>query len=125
MDQPPASPAGFDVIEKRDTELLLKLNTTLYPDDVIFRAVYTFTGRCTVLLDRVGPDHVLVQFSGGESLALSSLAGEFANELINQRVRADIANETRAIRELIVAQAFAEADLGPLKMPTDGHLTSS
>jgi His-Xaa-Ser system protein HxsD len=42
---------------------------------------------------------------------LHSLAGEFSNELINQRVRLQIASETRAIRELIVAQAFAEADL--------------
>ena len=32
------------------------------------------------------------------------------NELINQRVRTDVARETRAIRERIVAQAFAEAD---------------
>ena len=34
-----------------------------------------------------------------------------SNELINQRIRLDIAAETKSIRELIVAQAFAEADL--------------
>jgi hypothetical protein len=39
------------------------------------------------------------------------VVGEFSNELINQQVRRDVANETKAVRELIVAQAFAEADL--------------
>jgi len=125
MAQTPASASGLDIIDRRDTELILKLNNTLYSDEIIFRAVYSFTGRCTILLDRIDPDHVLVHFTGGEPSALSSLVGEFANELIDQRVRADVANETRAIRELIVAQAFAEADLPPLKLPPDGQLTGS
>ena len=42
---------------------------------------------------------------------MNELAGEFSNELVNQKVRLDVAAETKAIRELIVAQAFAEADL--------------
>jgi His-Xaa-Ser system protein HxsD len=58
------------------------------------------------------PQNVRVRFASKSSDgALSITAAEFSNELVNQRVRLDIANETRSIRELIVAQAFAEADL--------------
>jgi len=42
---------------------------------------------------------------------LSEVIGEFTNELLNQQVRTDISRETRAIREMIVAQAFKESDL--------------
>jgi His-Xaa-Ser system protein HxsD len=58
------------------------------------------------------PQIIAVRFASKSSdSALSITAAEFSNELVNQRVRLDIANETRLIRELIVAQAFAEADL--------------
>jgi len=42
---------------------------------------------------------------------LTLIAGEFSVALIDERVRRDIAAETMSIRELIVAQAFAEADI--------------
>ena len=125
MNQPSDAMSGVDVLEQKEGKLVLRLNSTLYPDAIIFRAAYSFTGRCTILLDRLDSDHVIAKFSGGEATPLESLVGEFANELIGQRVRADIANETRAIRELIVAQAFAEADLGPRRLPTDEHLKTS
>lgn len=55
---------------------------------------------------------MLVRITGKKSdLDLNTLAGEFSNSLIDERVRRDIAIETMSIRELIVAQAFAEADL--------------
>jgi His-Xaa-Ser system protein HxsD len=41
----------------------------------------------------------------------AAIAGEFSNALLEQSLRSRIAEETRAIRELIVAQAFCEGDL--------------
>ena len=58
------------------------------------------------------PDEIVVEFrakNNGEDL--QRIIGEFGNELINQRIRAGLSRETKTIRELIVAQAFAEADL--------------
>jgi hypothetical protein len=40
---------------------------------------------------------------------LEELVGSFANELVAQQLRVDIARETKTIRELIVARAFADA----------------
>jgi His-Xaa-Ser system protein HxsD len=86
-------------------------DTRLYSENVIFRVCHSFTARCFLAVTQLGDNQVRVNFTpraGGETL--ESLTLEFGNELINQRVRAEVADETRNIRELIVAQAFAEAD---------------
>lgn len=93
--------------------LVVCVNLSVYPLDALFRVCYWFTDRCYLFLtvDEAN-SAVTVHFSKKSPDAdLGVIAGEFSNELINQRVRRDVAEETRAIRELIVAQAFAEADL--------------
>lgn len=79
------------------------VDLSIYPLDVVKRAAYALSGRCFITFERRG-ETLLVQL-------LQDLEGEFANALLEQSLRAAIAEETRGIRELIVAQAFAEADL--------------
>lgn len=101
------------VREFSDNELQVCVNLELYTRDALFRVCYVFTDRCYLFLEpKDAGDEVIVHFSRKTSTTdLSGIAGEFANELINQRIREEIARETRTIQELIVAQAFAEADL--------------
>ena len=104
----------FSWVEKlTDETLQICVSLDLYPLEALFRVCYSFTDRCYLFLEHTeAPDVVKVHFGSkvpGSDLAI--IAGEFSNELINQRVRLDIARETKPIRELIVAQAFAEADL--------------
>jgi len=95
-----------------DQSLRLCVNLDLYPLEVLFRVCYWFTDRCYLFLSSEHSSSVTVHFAKKTIEAdLSTIAGEFSNELINQRVRFDIAAETRSIRDLIVAQAFTEADL--------------
>ncbi len=85
------------------------VDTKLYSLEALFRACYVFTDRCYVFLSEAGPDSVCVELRASDgTTTLDDLAGRFANELINQRVRADIALETQSIRELIVARALGE-----------------
>jgi His-Xaa-Ser system protein HxsD len=93
--------------------LCISVDTDLYSVDALFRVCYVFTDRCYLFLQpQIGSSVVNVRFTSKRSdCDLTTLAGDFANELINQRVRRDIASETKTVRELIVAQAFAEADL--------------
>jgi His-Xaa-Ser system protein HxsD len=74
---------------------------------------YLFTDKCYLFLQPQDPNSIVqVKFSRKKPDAdLSLIAAEFSNELINQKVRLDVAAETQAIRELIVAQAFAESSL--------------
>lgn len=96
-----------------DDSLCICVDTAVYSLDALFRVCYAFTDRCYLFLrPEDGSTVIKVTFTlKTPGCDLPSLAGEFANELINQRVRLQVAAETRAVRELIVAQAFAEADL--------------
>ena len=102
----------FSTVERHPDHLVLGVPSKVYSEAALFRACYLFTGRCYLFLRPGAGDVVLVEFRRKKIDAdLDALIGEFANELIAQKLRADLAHETRAIREIIVAQAFAEADL--------------
>jgi His-Xaa-Ser system protein HxsD len=93
--------------------LVIGVDVSIYPLEALFRTCYRFTDRCYIFLWR--PEDISaveVRFTRkGPDSDLNQIAGEFSNELIDQKVRLDVAAETKGIRELIVAQAFAEADL--------------
>jgi His-Xaa-Ser system protein HxsD len=96
-----------------EDSLVVAVNCELYSREALFRVCYLFTDRCYLfLVQEEASPVVLVRFSRKKpDIDLNQMAGEFSNELINQKVRLDVAAETKVIRELIVAQAFAEADL--------------
>lgn len=99
--------------EATDESLCICVDTAVYSTEALFRVCYSFTDRCYLFLQPENNSPVInVRFAKREvDCDLAALAGEFSNELINQKVRLQIASETSTIRELIVAQAFAEADL--------------
>lgn len=105
----PGATAGDPPVE------VLRVDTSLYTLEALFRACYAFTDRCYLFLRRSGPAEVTVEFRPRQTgTSLPELVGAFCNELVDQRVRADLARETSRIRQWIVAQAFVEADLpGP------------
>lgn len=93
-------------------ESTLTVDTQIYGPEALFRACYAFTDRCYLFLREAGPSKVTVFFRKRQSpRTLEVLMEEFVNELIDQRLRALLAAETKVVREMIVAQAFAEADL--------------
>lgn len=96
-----------------DRTLTLEVDTAIYSLEALFRVCYTFTDRCYLFLEPATKDKsVVVRITGKKPDSdLDAVAGEFSNALIDERVRRDIATETMSIRELIVAQAFAEADI--------------
>ncbi len=88
------------------------IDLELYPEDAIFRACYKFTDRCYVRLERSGERTVMAEFRAKDGKSdIDAIVGEFANELIDQRLRMDLARETKAVRDLIVSQAFVEGML--------------
>jgi His-Xaa-Ser system protein HxsD len=107
-----------------DDSLVMAVNADLYSREALFRVCYLFTDRCYLFLSQDEDSPVVqVRFNRKSSgTDLNEVAGEFSNELINQKVRLDVAAETKTIRELIVAQAFAEADLFGGGDPGAGYL---
>ena len=81
----------------------------LYPKDAIYGAAYVFIDRCYVHLDRPadGKISVTLRLKAGSTAALTELAGELENELLAQAWRRQIADEGRAVVELIATRALA------------------
>jgi His-Xaa-Ser system protein HxsD len=95
-----------------DGSISIVIDRSIYPVDVVSRTCYAFTARAYVFMTPCGESSVRVDIApkqaGGD---IAAIAGEFGNLLLEQSLRARIAEETRSIRELIVAQAFCEGDL--------------
>jgi His-Xaa-Ser system protein HxsD len=96
-----------------EAALSVPVDSSIYSVSAILRTAYWFTDRCYILVTRDEPGHYCVHFSPkpDEQVDLASLVGEFTNSLLDQQLRVELAAETRGVRELIVAKAFAEGDL--------------
>ncbi|HYC59177.1 MAG TPA: His-Xaa-Ser system protein HxsD [Thermoanaerobaculia bacterium] len=92
-----------------DRVVVLRVDETLYPLDAIYGAAYIFIDRCFVLLSRPADQQVDVRLKTKEAATeaeLEKLAGEFANELLNQALRHKLAVATMPIREQYMSRAF-------------------
>jgi His-Xaa-Ser system protein HxsD len=100
-------------VQTNDDGLSICIDLAVYPLDVVLRACHAFTARCYVFAHDVHQGMVVVDFAARDDAdtSLRDLVGQFSNALLDHRLRAQIAAETQTIRELLVAQAFCEADL--------------
>ena len=92
-----------------DRNIQFELDEELYPLDSIYGASYIFIDRCYVFLTRPRDQFVTVRLRRREPAdeeTMMALAGEFANELLNQVLRQRIARSTSGIREQYMARAF-------------------
>lgn len=89
-----------------------EINLSVYSLEAVMKTCYLFLDQCYLFIEPNGEDKVKVYFSSqnsDEDLAL--IIGEFSNRLLWQETRQRVSDETRAVRELIVDQAFAEAGI--------------
>jgi His-Xaa-Ser system protein HxsD len=115
----PASPLPMNSLPRgvsqrfEDGALRVSLPLEVYGLPALFRACYRLTDHSFVYLSppQGGLIEVTLIAKTGQVTDTDQLAGRFLNDLIDQRLRVDIGEETRAIRELIVAQAFAAVDV--------------
>lgn len=85
------------------------LDESVYPRDAVYGAAYLFVDRCFLFLTRPAEDRIEVRLKPKEESSgatLEKLAGEFANELLNQVVRLRVGESTAQIREYYMAKAF-------------------
>ena len=100
------------ILSAKDGKLVLRLDKSLYPLDVIYGAAYIFIEKAYVLLGRDG-NAVVVEIAAKDedvdAKALRAMVGEFSNELLSQTLRRRITRENKNILETIVSQALAGA----------------
>ena len=90
-------------------KLSLTIDEQIYPRDAILGAAYLFLDRCYLFMRRPADQQLAVEIKGKNPLSqpeLEALAGEFANELLNQVIRCRVSDSTAKIREYYMARAF-------------------
>ena len=115
----PVAPAPEAVLPKgaayhfEDGALRLSITLSIYTVEAILRSCYWLTDRCYAFLSKPDPNTIEITLASksGEQQATDALAWTFLNDLIDQQLRIEIGRETGAIREMIVAQAFADVDV--------------
>ncbi|MCB1033737.1 MAG: His-Xaa-Ser system protein HxsD [Acidobacteria bacterium] len=92
----------------------LEVDTSVFEVPALIRACYRLTERWYLFLARreEEPSRIVVSFwpriKGHDA---GRAAQELGNELIDQQLREDLSRRMQGVRELILAQAFAEGDL--------------
>ena len=82
-----------------------KLNKQLYDKKTIFKAAYSFTDIAYIHLDMDDKYYIVDIEMKADDNVLSEK--DFVNELLTQKVREYINDDTKNIRELIMARAYA------------------
>lgn len=91
---------------------VITVDTAVYGLTAILKSAYLFTGRAFLHLQRVGDDQVEVRIRPKQAGSdPDDMAGDFLNDLIDQRLREIVGRETQAARDLIVAHALSKTAL--------------
>lgn len=97
--------------EQKETSI--ELDTAVYRLNAIKKAAYRFGDRCQIEIATAGEGRVRVTLRSHplRPAALELLAGELRNEVLDQELREVVAQETEAVRNLILAQAFSKTSI--------------
>ena len=103
------------VLRRSPHELVLAVDAPLYAEDVVFKCFYWYGDKYNVTINRSADGHDLVvtlATKGGllSDAALSQLESMVQRDLIDFKTRDIVAKETRIVRELLIAKAFAHSD---------------
>lgn len=105
-------PNGCEIGTVGSSGVVLLLDQTIYRASAIKKAAYKFGDRCHVLLETVSGGRIQATLRPKDKATdVVFLAGDFCNEVLDQELREVVAQETEAIRNLLLAQAFSSTSL--------------
>lgn len=95
-------------INKLDNSLHFSLKEELYSEDVLFKCFYWYGADYSIDINKKGGTYFIVFISKSDQLINhNELLLKIKNDLIDFKLRHIIANETKNIRDLLTAKAFA------------------
>lgn len=109
----PESRLGFTI---GPDQVAFDIDESIYSLDALYGACYVFIEKCFVYLSRPNPGVVKVRLTSRRSAStaeLDELAGEFANEVLSQVTRLQLAGATARLREYYTAAALRTATSTP------------
>ena len=95
----------------REGPITFECDTAIYRLSAIKKTAYKFADRCHFEISLDGTRAVVRLHVKHASLNQNSLERDFKNELLDQELREELAQETASIRNLLIAQAFSATSL--------------
>ena len=105
-------------IESEGTVRLIVIDTSVYGEKTALKSAYRFSDKAFIHIQQRAEKQIEVRLrakNSGDDIDL--LAGEFTNDLLEQRLREIVAKETEPIRDLIITHALSKTTIinGPLE----------
>ena len=88
-------------------------NKNMYPKVALFKAAYNFTDDYYIYID-IDDNSYIVEITAKNQEDNTDIKGKFDNEMLVQTARMHIIEQTKSIRELIMARAFASTVIDDL-----------
>lgn len=101
-------------LEFVDGAISITIDLRTYRAAAIKKTAYRLADQCTAVLGQTSAEHMAVSLHFKASVSEASAretARRFFQELLDQELREEVADETKAVRTLILAHAFSKADL--------------
>lgn len=95
----------MSIMPKREAPMNITFSKELYPKTALLKAAYNFTDKTYVHLDST-PTHYIVSLTAKDGEETPSKE-EFDNEMLCQSLRHEVYEQTKTIRELLVARSLS------------------
>lgn len=102
------------ILERSSLHIVLRVDSSLYSEDVIFKCFYWYGDKFDVEISKVDGDSMLVSLSIKDGSMsedyLDALESKVKRDLVDFKTRDIVSRETKVVRELLIAKAFAHSD---------------
>jgi His-Xaa-Ser system protein HxsD len=102
------------IFEWGPDRLKLVLDLTLYPEDAVFKCFYWYASSYDVTINRTSDTQLCVALAWKSEPSSpdfkNQIESKIRRDLIDFKTRDIVAKETRVVRDLLVAKAFAHGD---------------
>lgn len=104
----PAPEQSCHFLVAEGNQLYAVIDLTVYSETAVLRAAHKFTDRCHLHLEREAATRIGVRFRAKDgTVDCTRIAGDFFNEILDQRLREIVQKESEPVRNLILAQALS------------------
>ena len=81
---------------------IIKLNHEVYPLEVSMKAAYNYIEHAYIIFEKDSEEMYHIEFENkNEKIDLDRIISEFKNELLHEKIRKNISNDTKNIREIV------------------------
>jgi His-Xaa-Ser system protein HxsD len=93
-----------------ETSIQIKIDRSLYSSEVVHKCLYWYANKYSVEIKTEGNSFIIYLSNHNKEYDIKSVVSKIKTDLVDFKTREIISNETKNIREMLVAKAFAHND---------------